>query len=61
MRLIDRDGMFFIVVALTKMQVAIVQVIDVPIMQNGHVTTLLIVDVRVIASVDRMLHALLLS
>jgi hypothetical protein len=61
MSFIDRDGMFFIVVALTKMQVAIVQVIDVPIMQNGYVTTLLIVDVRVIASVDRMLHALLLS
>jgi hypothetical protein len=59
--LIDSNDVFFIVVPLARMQMAIMQVIDMIIMDNGHMTTLLAMNVCMFARVGRRLHNFLLS
>lgn len=56
-----RDSMFIIVVAMLKVQMAVVQIIDVALVLNCLVAALVAMNVRMIAGMDRVLHSVLLS
>lgn len=60
-RFVNRYNVFVIVIAMEKVQMPIVQVINVSLVQNGLVTALLAMNMLMFTAMGRMLHNCVLS
>ena len=53
----NRDGVLVIVVAMEKMQVTIVQIVDMAFVHHSQVATILSMNMGMFAGMDRMAHS----
>lgn len=61
MSCIDCDGVFVVMIAMAKMQMTVMQVIDMPLVLNGQVSALLAMNMGMFAGMGGMLHGFVLS
>lgn len=56
-----RDSVLIIMVAMLEVQMTVMQIIDVALVLNRHVATLVVMNMWMVAGMDCVLHSVLLS